>query len=587
MVAAAAAVLALVLLAAGVSLRLLGDFDLPLHVATGRLIWSTGHVPRIDDFSYLHGTVRYTELLSVSLFWGAYRAGGALGLQLVGGLSAVVIAAALWVQTRRLGPISLVATALALAGAATFLVVRSSALSFPLLALTLLALDVHRQLPGTRRGRQALGAFVALSLVWANTHGSVPFGLLLGAGYAAYRAACRAARGRLGALLPVRDGSDAAAAAVALVIAVAVASLNTAGPGLLLGPLRFGGKVHMLASFTEWARPTWSFYRHHEPVAALVLLAAVASMALGRDADTGARTPALFELGLLATALACSATAVRLVPFAVILSAPLIARRLSGALGARRASGVVTLACAAGTLLAPASVLASDYRLGVGFDTSHLPEGAARWVEAHHPTGHAWNSPPFGGYLAFRLYPEVRVLMDGRHGTAYELADVAAVDASEVDPAAFATLERAHDIQWAVTRALEGATDGLPIASSRAWAMVFFDDVASIYVRLDGPDARFAAEGYRVLRHTTPPGAVLALAERPGSMADALAHDGALAAAQAPASARAAFLAACGAIAVRDAEAFGEARTRLASLAPGSAPLDALDAVWTRVRAGP
>lgn len=586
-VAGVVAGLALALLAVGVSLRLLGDFDLPLHVATGRRVWETLHVPRVDDFSYLHGTVRYTELVSVSLFWWSYRIGGALGLQLVGGLSAATIAAALWAQTRRFGPVALVATAVAIAGSTTFLVVRSSALSFPLLALTLLALDVHRRAPATPRGRQALGAFIAIAFVWANTHGSVPFGLVVGAMYAGYRGACRLARGRLGRWLPGADGSDVAAAGIALALAVAAASVNTAGPGLLLGPLRFGGQVHTLAAFTEWARPTWSFYRDHEPVAALVLVAAAASMALGRDADSGDRTPALYELGLLAMALACGATAVRLVPFAMILSAPLLARRLSRAVRPRGESAVVPLVCSASALLAPASVLVANLRLGVGFDTSHLPEGAARWAEAHHPTGNVWNSPPFGGYLAFRLYPEVHILMDGRHGTAYDLKDVANVDASEADPGVFAELQRRLDLQWAVTRALEGAIDGLPIAASRDWAMVFEDDVASVYVRLDGPNAGLAADGYRVLRHTSPPGAVLALAEHPGDAAGALAHDGALAVAQDPASARATFLAACGAIAVRDGAAFGEARARLTRLAPGNPAIVALDGVWARVRALP
>lgn len=590
MVARIVAALSLALLAVGVSLRLLGDFDLPLHVAAGRLIWQTAHVPRVDDFSYLHGTVRYTELASVSLFWWAYRTGGALGLQAVGGLSAAAIAAALWVQTRRFGPIALLTTTLSVAGATTFLVVRSSALSFPLLALTTLALDVHRRSPGTPRGRLALGAFVALSFVWANTHGSVPFGLVVGAGYVAYRAACRLARGRaVGAvgLLPASDGSDVPAAAVALAAAVGAACVNTAGPGLLLGPLRFGGQVHMLASFTEWARPSWSFYRDHEPVAGLVLVAAVASMVFGRDADTGARMPALFEVGLLAMALACGLTAVRLVPLAMVLSAPIMARRLSRAVRVHAGSGVVTLGCAAGTLLAPASVLVANLPFGVGFDTTHLPEGAARWIEAHHPAGNVWNSPPFGGYLAFRLYPGVRVLMDGRHGTAYALKDVAAVDASEVDAATFADLEREHHLQWAVTRALEGASDGLPLAASLQWAMVFVDDVASVYVRRDGPNASLATGGYRLLRHTSPPGAFLALAEHPGDAAPALAHDGALAVAQAPASARAAFLAACGAIAVRDGAVFTAARARLAALAPGNPALAAVDDVWARVHVLP
>jgi hypothetical protein len=241
---------------------------------------------------------------------------------------------------------------------------------------------------------------------------------------------------------------------------------------------------------------------------------------------------------------------------------------------------VAWLACAGSTLLVSARVLSTPLPLGVGFDTSHLPEGAARWVEQHHPVDAMWNSPPFGGYLAWRLYPDVRILMDGRHGLAYDLADVTAVDASEQDPAAFASLVQAHHIEWAVTRAFEGTASGVPLATSSDWTMVFLDDVAAVYVRHDGPDAPLAATGYFLLRHLFSPEEILSLAVRGGKSAAPLAHDGALAAQQAPGSPRSMFLGACGAIAVRDATLFHAYVDHLAALAPGHPALGALRQAW-------
>ena len=582
MLVAGLAGLGVLLLVVGVSARKLGDFDLPMNLATGRLMWHTGHVPRIDEFSFLHGTVRYVELVSVTLYTAALRLGGYLGLQILGGLSAACLAAALWLQSRRFGPVAFVTTALPVAAASSFLVVRSSALSFPLLAAVMLALDLHRRQPGTRRGRQALGAFVALSLIWANTHGSVPFGLLVGATYLAYRVGCRIGRGRLGALLPASDGSDVGAVGVAFVAAVGVACLNTAGPELLLGPLRWGGKLAVLGTFSEWARPTASFFADHEPLIAVTLALAVLAGLFGRDADSGTRVPALYDLLLLLLALACAATAVRLLPLSVILVSPWLARRLGRQVDP---TPVVRGACAASMVLASAAVWLSPLPRGVGFETSHLPEGAARWAETHHPEGHLWNSPPFGGYLVWRLYPPVQVLMDGRNGLAYDLSDVARVDASEREAPAFVSLVRDHDLQWAITRAFEGDPAGIPLSNSREWTMVFLDDVAAVYVRRGGVDDRLAADGYRMLRHLSNPGEVLDLAVRGGASARSLAHDGALAAADAPRSPRAAFLEACGAIAVRDEGAFRAASTRLAALAPGHPALGVLAAAWSSVHA--
>ena len=268
----------------------------------------------------------------------------------------------------------------------------------------------------------------------------------------------------------------------------------------------------------------------------------------------------------------------RLVPVAMVLLVPVVARRL-----ARLAPPdlrAARLGCAATTLLATEPVLASPIPFGVGFDAGHLPVGAATWAEAHHPTGALWNSSAFGGYLAMRLYPGVRILMDGRSGLAYDLADVEAVEASERDPAAFAALAARLGLAWAVGRAFEGPASAGPLAASPGWAMVYLDDVAVIYVRRAGPDGALAADGYRILRHTTSPGAVLSAATARGARAANLSHDGALALAQAPGSPRAAVLDACGAIATADEPRLRGDLARIAALSPGHPALAALADAW-------
>ena len=568
------------LLVAGISARKLGDFDLPLHLATGRAFLEHGRLLGADDFSYLHGTVRYVEVVSATLFYGVLRLAGPLGLQMVGGLAAGGVAALLWARMRRLGPVAFVATALAVAAMSSFLVVRSAELSFVLLAAVLLALDAHRRAPQTSRGRRALVAFVALSLVWANVHGSVPIGVGIGALYLAHRVAARMRRsGRLAArLLPARDGTDLRATATAVALATVAACVNPGGPAVLLGPLRFGGTVAGLSGYTEWARPTLAFFGDREPFAAALIVAAVLALALGRDADTGSRVPSLYDGLLLVLGVGCAASAVRLLPVAAILLAPWLAQRVAAQV---RAGGIVGIACAASRALAPARVLASSAPpLGVGLDADHLPVRAAAWSQGHDVEGPLWNPSPFGGTLVFLLYPRTRVLMDGRQGMTYAPSDVAAVEASEHDPSVFAQLARRLDLQWAVTRAFEGTAYGAPLAASPDWAMVFLDDTAAVYVRRGGTNGRLVRDGYRRLRHLSAPAEVLSLALRPGSAAADLAHDGALARAQAPRSARAAFLDACGALAVRGGARFDAAAERLAGLLPGSPAIAVLQRAW-------
>jgi hypothetical protein len=107
--------------------------------------------------------------------------------------------------------------------------------------------------------------------------------------------------------------------------------------------------------------------------------------------------------------------------------------------------------------------------------------------------------------------------------------------------------------------------------------MVYWDDLSVVYVRREGSNAALAERGYGWLRHLTPPEEVLSAAAR--GVAE-LAHDGELAVSQAPESPRAWFVAACGAMAIRDRDGFVRATASLRRLAPGHPSLDVLEQVW-------
>jgi hypothetical protein len=231
---------------------------------------------------------------------------------------------------------------------------------------------------------------------------------------------------------------------------------------------------------------------------------------------------------------------------------------------------LAAVACSVCPLLAVAGLaLAQPLTLPPGFDRKILPVDAAEFVARVGPRGPLYNSMPLGGYLALRLWPEQRVFSDGRNTIAYEPELIAATVDASFRRSSFEALERRFGFEWAVVTAREEERRNPALVTSPDWIMVYLDDIAAVYVRARGPNAALGLEGYRVLRHWIDPAALLdsTAIDDPRWQQD-LAHDGSLALAQAPDSPRAAFLAACGALAAHDAEGFDAAYLRLAWLMP-------------------
>jgi hypothetical protein len=163
-----------------------------------------------------------------------------------------------------------------------------------------------------------------------------------------------------------------------------------------------------------------------------------------------------------------------------------------------------------------------------------------------------WDFSPFGGYLAWRLYPEYLIFMDGRNTHAHSVSSVLRSSAAMYDRGQFVALTNEFEMQFAVMSAKDQEAFGIPLAQSPDWTMVHLDDVSSVYVRNDGANTALAARGYKLLRHLSTP----------------LEQD--------PTSARAAFFAAAGELAVRDFGAFDLAVQRLTLLASGHPAISAL-----------
>ena len=556
------------------ALRKLADFDLPGHLAVGRLVATTHGRLRVDDLSYTHRPIQNVEYVSDVILYFTSRLGGPFALQVLGAFLALGIATCLVASTKRAGWVAVPVVALTIAAVQPWLLVRPATASFLLLAILFVA--IFRSRVGT--SRTSIVGVTLLFALWSNVHGFVLVGLAVIAGYTLYSFVCRIARGRLGGLAPESHGRDATRVAAATLGAAAGSMCNQAGIGLLTAPLRASNDF---GHITEWETTTFAFLVREAPLVLVVVVIAIAALALGGDAASPAQTrssPTLLDLGLVALALVLGRSAVRMLPVACILIAPVVIRRIAGRLP--DTSRLSLVAAVSACLVAPWMFLASPAQAGVGFDATHFSERATDYIVATKPTGNMYNSLPLGGWLDWKLYPAFRTFVDHRQGWVHDPAVLKEYYASETDAAAFARLATEFKFEWAVVFAAEGSELGVPIAHSPSWAMVYWDDATAIYVRTEGPNAPTARHGYRLMRHLTAPGDVLMASVRRDEMARRLALDGRLAKRQAPDSPRATFLAGCAAIALDDRASLDVAVADLALIRPGHPGLEMLRAGW-------
>ncbi len=151
--------------------------DLWWHMATGRLITTTGAIPTVDSFSYTQaGEVFYNQSwLAQLLMYGLYQLGG---LELMTVFQAVLLAGTygllLWFCIRRTGAIRLsAAIILGMTMPASFdnWTIRPQTYALPLFVIYLIVLTEWRA------GRRAsLWLLPVLAAIWVNLHGSFVLG---------------------------------------------------------------------------------------------------------------------------------------------------------------------------------------------------------------------------------------------------------------------------------------------------------------------------------------------------------------------------------------------------------------------------
>ncbi len=482
------------------SWRFLLDSDTGWHIRTGDLIWQTRAVPRHDPFSFtMPGEEWFAwEWLACVMMSAAHRAYGLAGV--VGGAILLLYASyaalhrlMLWRSSDVL--IACVLTLFAALASVVHWLARPHLFSIALMVVWYALVESYR-----RRRSRWIYAVPLLLLLWANLHAAFIVTLPLLAIYAAGEALELASR---------RERESHRWQQVLLTYTLvgllsAIAGLATPYGWRLYGHLwRYLSDKELLAIINEFQSP--DFHKLDGKLIELLLL-------LGAIAAARAfRQRRFVEVGLLLFWAHLTLQAERHVTLAVIVMVPIIAEQCSAMLGeaASRISGGDTLWARRWRALRTwyCGILAIDRQitgaflhltvpifllvvtgsrwaeklLHPHFDAQRMPVAAADFIAAAKLSGNLYAHDQYGGYLIYRLYPQIKVFIDGRSDF-YRRGQVLedAIKIATLQPSWAEALAR-YDVRCMLLRRDEPLA--LLAQMSGQWVSIYHDSTAQVLVK--------------------------------------------------------------------------------------------------------
>ncbi len=513
-----------VALAALMSVRRLDDFDTWWHLAAGRWIVRNGSVPSTDVLSFTVPDHSWTNLqwLYDVILYGLYGMGGA-DLLVVTAAACYAAAFALCAANvrRSLGPLAtcLLVVAITAAAAERFLI-RPEMATFVLLALVAWIVDDARAGSGRR-----LWLLVPLMVLWVNLHALFVLGVMV---IAAAMAAAVAAELPL---LPPRwrEASKLEPQRRRQLLLAGGASIaaTVCNPYLLEGvffPLELFTRIDGTGTSAFQAigefRPPFSGYFPTLAIGAyqalFVVGGAVVIIAGVLEAFPGRRRrePARFDIAGLAVFVALaylSTLARRNLGIFAIGAAPFLARCLA-IIGERAPSGLREAARKATTaatvaipviLICSAAMIATStwyarsgqaHEFGAGVFEANFPIHAASFMREQELPGPVFNDLTAGGYLTWADPTGGGVYIDGRLEV-YDDEFFSRYMGTLGDFSAWRSDAEKFGIQSVLLFHRWGNRHGLIrlLAKSQEWSLVYYDEVAVIFVRRAGNEETVGA----------------------------------------------------------------------------------------------
>ncbi len=384
------------------------DPDLWWHLRTGQWIVETGHVPRVDPFSFTragHAWISHEWLSEVALY-ETWRYLGIAGLILLSALITTLGFLLLYFRCEGIPHWCAAATALGALASAPAWGVRPQMFTFALTSLLLWLLE-----RGERRPRLLL-MIPPMFLLWLNLHAGFALGPALMLAYA-FGLLVEAALGES----PWQSVRPLILRVLGVVVTcIAIVPFNPQGAQLYRYPLDTMLSQSMRSFIVEWFSP--DFHQTRFMPYLLVWLALLVVLA-GRS-----NRPAIRILIPLILTAALSLDAVRHIPIFVLLAVPVFAKGLStyfplrsDALRRSYAARIqpifvgLALVLMAGFAVTRWMVLVRGQATAVA---EAFPEKAVEVLESGNYGERLFAYYDWGGYALFKLYPKYRVFIDGR-----------------------------------------------------------------------------------------------------------------------------------------------------------------------------
>lgn len=484
-------------LAASFAAQKIRSFDYWWHLRSGQLIVETLSVPDADPFSFSALGTPWLDihwLHQVGLY-GVHQLGGHAGVVAakVGFIWAVLALLAAIGRSASRTTLSVAALVPVLVLVGDRLMPRPELATFALLSCVLLLLDRFE-----RRGDAWIWAVVPIVLVWANLHALFALGIAL----CAMHLCAEAARPLLR-----RGGLRGRRIAVLASVTLAATLVSLINPNGLDGALYPFDQLRQIGLPEQRAAlelrsaeisPFWD-WQFQSPIAVAVFTALGLASALAMRLNSRRVRPVDWLVWLAFFLL--SMAAIRNMALFAIVGAPILVRNLNEWLDVRQGDRSDPAprsldAGAAGVLGLILMLLTADVAMGrfyprmnilrePGFEVLPMfhPEAAVDWIERERPPPPIAHHMADGGYLIWRLYPDYRVLSDGRLDIFVRQPELLRLSDAE----AFRAADARYQFGTVLVHYAElGLGEWLQAMwRDPQWRMVFADDVAAVFVRRD------------------------------------------------------------------------------------------------------
>ncbi|MFZ0939895.1 MAG: hypothetical protein WAN63_10720 [Candidatus Sulfotelmatobacter sp.] len=495
------------------SVRLLGDAGIGWHIRTGQLILATHSIPHADPFS--------STMAGQSWFAWEWLYDAIVGwLDKIAGLNGVVffgacLIAVTFSSTFRLLlrrgtslPVALALVLLAVSASMIHFFARPHVVSWLFAVLWFWILDSSERTFVPRRDRRNfLSLLPLLMLVWVNVHGGFLLGFVLLGIYwlsAAWQWLTLKEDRFDEALQKVRAGKRARNLASIGVVSALATFVNPYGWKLHVHIFRYLSTRFLMDHIDEFQSP--NFHGVAQKCFAALLLLTLAALAIKEWNASPLRAS---ELLVVLFAAYSGLYASRNIPVSSLLLILVVGPWLSNA-GQKLAERFVRLRLTSRSstsslflqrmqaiesslhshLWSIAAIVLVSWitfhggKLGATplmdahFDSKRFPVSAVNYLESHQARGPVFAPDYWGGYLIYRLYPQIRVAIDDRHDFYGETFLKSYLKMVHVEPGWEDFLHQ-HEVNSIVVPKDSALANIL--AETATWQLIYGDDVAVIF----------------------------------------------------------------------------------------------------------